>query len=57
MTAPSLQSTAEELSRIRAELNRLAQREAELQRLMAGDMAIPQAPRPGWPIRREVALH
>ena len=35
----------------------LAQREAELQRLMAGDMAIPQAPRPGWPIRREVALH
>ncbi len=57
MTAPSLQSTAEELSRIRAELNRLAQREAELKRLMAGDMAIPQAPRPGWPIRREVALH
>lgn len=57
MTAPSLQSTAEELSRIRAELNRLAQREAELQRLMAGDMAISQASRPGWPIRREVALH
>ena len=57
MTSQNLQSTAEELSRIRAELNRLTLREAQLQSLMSGDTPISHAPRPGWPIRREGALH
>jgi len=57
LTAQSLLSTAEELSRIRTEINRLTLREAELRRLISDDLSTPQAPRPGWPIQREVALH
>jgi hypothetical protein len=52
-------SLADELREIRATLARLQAREASLSAALqqAGQNPAVLLPRPGWPIRRETALH
>lgn len=52
-------SPADELSEIRATLARLKAREASLCAALqqAAQSTPPPIPRPGWPIRREAAMH
>jgi hypothetical protein len=48
-------SDADELSEIRAEIERLRRREAAL--VARSSSMPPPPPRAGWPIRREAGLH